>query len=930
MRSLVLSFLGALVFLGAGLTLIALSYCAISMQSKFSIRPFLVRCHATVPFKTEVGRFLFLSFYVIAITILKNIDVSGKDYEQTGFLIVLYFGARIVLSIYMMMICFGTGSLLLQSFFRDFRLEKIGVANYLILGFFLGASVYGITLTVVGFAGMLNLPIALLLTVPSLWAAYPLICKTVGMLNRQIEFSAKFQILPNVILLCFIGVIGLLFFSKGLYPGTLSNDVWEIYLPYYREVIHNGGIWPNDLWYQFYVSKGAGLFFLSALLSDSLAAQLVSSGFIAMSGLIVFYLIKQSLEDALWAILGVTIFFAIYNGHFFKHHCVITGYIAFLIWTAVQMAQQDAARFKIVWSVAAISSFYITFYIPPIALLLTAFWGILGSVSFMTGRMLCVSRYFFVVALFTVLGASTALIVNYGVTGLAEMVPIRFFWQFTDREKFDSVFGPSGVLFFLYEQAPIDSSLLNKLKNMPFWIFKVCRLSRLEFIMLFTLGCLAYPVVSYLFNTNNTIHSMQLKRHGRLFIILASFILPASTIIFFVQMESTYRLFAFTTLVISIILVVFIKLVLETISKLPLPKWFEIFLLAGLSVLALTQAFQSARQGRLPNMVRYACGRISFADVLKETDDKMRRSVKLGTFEKIRQKIGSEARIMAFGCDSAPGYSFPGKGVMAEPTYIVSPHYLSLVFGEPEKAKTLLQSVNINYFLIPLQSPLFTGLAFSKLFKAKNLNRYFEIVSQDGETYLLTWRTPGSISLLPAKLIQIMELKQTGILFYPSSKEFYIDLKEFVGQKLVSVDTDVEKSFVAENTEWLNANLPDEIQKMLQQEIEKKVALPKNRVLLEGLVADVIVNLRLTMPNLISTVWENAQSMRDSNDSFQKVLKRSITESIVDRVKKLFLMEGGVHLGVSQIKTLTARDERIPFGVIYQSPEKVQRLLKNP
>jgi hypothetical protein len=929
MKEFVLSTLVSLVFIGAGLLIIALSYRAnYWRQIKFSIRRFFVRCYAAIPFKAEAGRFLFLSFFVITIIILKKVDVSWQDYEKFGFLTVSYWGARLVLSVYLMMICFGAGSFLLKSFYRGFRLEKLGAANYVILGFFLGASAYGIILTAAGFAGILNLPVALLLTVPALWSAFPPICTTLSMLYRQIEFGTKLQILPSTNLICLLGVIGVLFFSKGLYPGSISNDVWEHYLPYYREVKNSGSIWPNEIWSHFFLSKGAGLFFLVGLLSDSFAAQLVSSGFIAMSGLIVFRLLKHSLHDSRWAILGATIFFAIYDGDFFKHHSVITGYIAFLIWSAVQMSQQDATRVKIIWSVVAISSFYLTFYIPPIAFLLTIFWGILGAVSFMTQVIRCPPRYFITIGLFTALGACTALIVNYEITGLAEMIPIRLFWQFADREKFDSVFGASGILFFMYEQAGIHTSILDNLEKISRWIGTILRLGRLKFIIILTIGYLAIPVATYLLSTNNNIRSLQLRRHAHLFIVLASFILPTITISLFVQVSSTYRLFAFTTIVTSIILVICIKLILEAIRKLPLPNWYEIIFLTGLSVLALTQALQTAGPGRFPAVVKYAYGSMSFADVLKETDDNFNRSVNLGTFEKIRRKIGPEAQIMTFGYDPAPGYSFPGRGVMSEPSYTLGPNYLNLVFGEPEQAKTLLQSANINFFFIPLRSRFFTGLAFSKLFKAENLNNYFELVSQDGDTYLLTWRASGNVSFLPEELIQIMDLKQTGILFYPSSSDFYMRVKEFVEQKLILVNSDTKKAFVTKNSEWLKVSLPAKIQKMLLQEIENTDFLPKTRVLLKGLVTDVILNLGMAMPKLISTAWAKADSMRDNNNSFKIALNGSITENISDRLKTLFLKEGGARLGAPLIKILATQDERIPFGITYQSAENVQRILE--
>jgi hypothetical protein len=874
-------------------------------------------------------RLIFISFYVIIVLILKHIDVLGADYDRAGFLIISYWVLRLALAIYIMMLCIGAGSLLLQLFYSDFPSKQIDTEEYLILGFFFGSSTYGIIFILIGFAGLLNLPVALLITIPVLWISYPSICEIQRMLIPEIKFGTKFKIFQIVIFGCLIGVIGLLVFSKGLYPGTIDNDVWEHYLHYYREVLQNGSIWPNEIWGHFYISKGAGLFFLGNLLSDPFAAQLVSLGFIIMAGFIVFNILRKYSGDILWAVLGVIIFFAIYDGNFFKHHSVLTGYIAFQIWAAIQIVQQDRTRLNIVLVVASLSIFYLTFYIPIIALLLGVFWGSLAAISFLTHLIPHRTRYFIIIAIFTGLGVSTALLVNYRLTGLAEMVPLNFFWQFAEHEKFESIFGSSGILFFLNEQSGLHMSILSNLKNMPLWICEVFRLFSLKIITLFSIAYLIFPITSILLRKNSIDHSNRLASYISLFVVLGSLILSAIAVGFFAQVASTYRLFAFTAVATSIILIIILKLLMDASSNLKLPEWYKMCFFSSLSILALVQAGHTAIARRQPAIIKFAYGGMSFRDVLSETDGYFNRNVKFETIEKFRNRIGKDARIMALGYDPAPGYFSPGRGVVSEPSYTMGKHYLSLVFEKPAKSKALLQSTKINYFFLNLRSQLFTGLTFSSLFKADSLNNNFELVSQNGESYLLTWRTSGNTSRLPQKLVRILDLKQTGILFYPFSNEFNASIHRLVRKKIGLIDTNVKRSFLTENAGWIKSILPAQIKEIFQNEIEKRGSLPDNRTLFNNVVDRITGNLQIALPDLISNAWTETEAMEVGNDSFNEVLSSSISSSITTRIKTLFIEGYSIKFDKPLLKALTVTDERALFGS-YQNWSKVQSLLGNP
>jgi hypothetical protein len=107
----------------------------------------------------------------------------------------------------------------------------------------------------------------------------------------------------------FIVVAGALLLVKGLYPDG-GHDYFQHYFYFYQKVIDSGGIWPNEVWYQYYYSKGAGLYFLATLLTDPMAPQLVTSCFIAAAALVVFLWCRRVAPGTAWPCVGVVTFLA--------------------------------------------------------------------------------------------------------------------------------------------------------------------------------------------------------------------------------------------------------------------------------------------------------------------------------------------------------------------------------------------------------------------------------------------------------------------------------------------------------------------------------------------------------------------------------------------------------------------------------------------
>ena len=154
------------------------------------------------------------------------------------------------------------------------------------------------------------------------------------------------------LLVASIGVVGLLLLLiKGLYPGG-GHDYYTHYFYYYQTVIDLGGLWPNDVWYHYYYSKGSGLFFLGMLLTDPLAPQLVTFCFMAVAAAALYLTVEDVAPKTNWPSASVLVFISIYIftpgwGEFEKDHEFNTALILGVIWMALRLfaPEQIAAKF---------------------------------------------------------------------------------------------------------------------------------------------------------------------------------------------------------------------------------------------------------------------------------------------------------------------------------------------------------------------------------------------------------------------------------------------------------------------------------------------------------------------------------------------------------------------------------------------------------
>ncbi len=717
----------------------------------------------------EVGRilrFLHTLLFLTVIFVLKQADLPWADFDRKGLFIIIHLFSRILFSVYFGAACFGAGKIIVEKLSGNGTTGS--AAENFILYFFTGATSLALAGVAAGFLGVLNTVFALSLMTPLIFYSAPFVQEPVLLLYRTARRSwdedrSRFSV--NFIFLWILaGSAAVVVLYKGLYPGTSNNDIWEHYLPYYREVLRTGHLGPHALWNHFYVSKAAGLFYLAGVLGDVFSVQLVSLCFAFVLCILLYRSIKSLTGNTHLALTAVIVFLCLYDGDFFKHHTVLGGYIIFLVWV-VECSIYGKKPFKIYAGCGALASFYLGFYQPIVFVLMGFFFLTMASWFFLTKQPRTRILFPVMLGIAGLAGMLFVFAINFNVTGLILDAPIRFFWRYGDIEKFLSIIGPSGVAFFTNTNSDLAESpnFFNAI-----WAMKIFKIEILRFLFPFPViaAGIFFSGWASFFGTDRE------KKIAPYFI----FILCALVFGQVIQVASIDRLYTFSIFFTLVAILFVAGRFLNSMSGL----WKQsvlVLVLLLLSVNVFCQPGDKLYLVRFREVFNYASGRLSLEDVLIETDRFFTwNKIKLPSVIRFRREIGPDERIFNIGYDAAPASSFPGAGLVTEPSYTLGPGAEEMIFGPPGETKRRLKAMGINYFMINFEDCIFSGLGFSGIFDGKNFGRYFRVVSEDQGTYLLTWRQEGEAQNVPWDLIRMFDIKRTGILFYPFSNKLHEDL----------------------------------------------------------------------------------------------------------------------------------------------------------
>ncbi|MCG3769293.1 MAG: hypothetical protein JW384_00415 [Nitrosomonadaceae bacterium] len=875
---------------------------------------------------------LHVIVFVICVFALKRIHISDEDFGSGGLTTITYSACRAILSLYLLGVCFTLGALLLRIWNDDPRQQGISDLPFGIVCFFLGASMLGLVGTAIGLAGFLKLPVVLMLITPLIFLAPSYVVPYASSLLKKARAAAAQQDVLGQTLHGFLAwylliVIALLLLWKGLYPASAEADVWEHYLPYYREVLRTGSVAPNEVWVHYWASKAAGLTHIVGVLSDEFSAQLVSWALIVMTTVIVVDLLRSALSNTAWALFGAIVFLLGVMadpsiGAFTRHHAPITAFIGFLVWATVQILSPKSSHRKTIFVSALIVAFYAGLYLAQVVPLFAAFFGTLAAAAVVIRRFRFAVQPLAGLLFATIAGMLTEFLVSYVFTGVASMVSVRWFWPISDQEKFGAIVGNSGILYLIFANHD------NPPWGEPWaWLNRLFRLQ--HFLPLFA-GALAIALATALirFRQVNRVSGFQ-KRDVIPAVVAGAFLLVSVIPPLVFRNESTMRLYLFLNLLVPIIVLTILKGVTDTCRETLLKRlWIAGFLI----VLSLTFGWIGLRQypEHIKASVAYAGGKLSTAEALKRTADAYGEPERFDFVQAVRRRIGLDPKIFTFTYAPGPGSAFPGRGMMSEPMYSLGPQYLELIFGTPDRAAQLLQKQGINYFHFSLEDRLFTGLAFSNLFRADSLDHHFKLAYREGRQFLLTWRGPGDVEPLPPELTETLELKQKAVLVYPFGSEFFKELQAVVRTALVETGHcgPESASAVGDSGCLIGPDLTESVDQILRKRMAFEELLPQNRHSVQAILENIKRELTGRLPKQITELRRKVLSEHRPPQVFAEALTLRLTAEVVTMVQIEVMNACIMRFARPSCEPLTHRDEQIPFGVIYRSKLSVSNILQ--
>lgn len=263
--------------------------------------------HLTIP--QVLAALLIVGFFGV-LAGFAVLDVYRQHVFDHGAIVVFYQLMRLlsVFYIFWLQYVLGAGALYIMAG-RVFPL--VGMAH-VIASFLLGTAMWHVVLFAIGLIGGLFYPVMFLLAGGVMLASYPHLVVVVQR-GRQACQQWHHRVWDEkCLLLMVLGAALLFLFLKGTYPSG-GHDFYNHYFPYYKEVLASGSLGPHAGWYQYFYSKGLGMYFMAMILLDPLAIHLVGASFILLAACIVYDALHDRQRPLLVPLWGVFLFFMLYT-----------------------------------------------------------------------------------------------------------------------------------------------------------------------------------------------------------------------------------------------------------------------------------------------------------------------------------------------------------------------------------------------------------------------------------------------------------------------------------------------------------------------------------------------------------------------------------------------------------------------------------------
>jgi hypothetical protein len=857
--------------------------------------------------------FLSISFYI------RKFDAAAGGFDVAGLRLMGYHLARCGFTIYLAIACYSLGYWIL----RGLRLQlTLRGRKAFISCFFLGASTYGIAFGILGLFQLIGAPAALLATLPALlFARRPVEVLRAGRaISRFVrpipgdkgDKAEQFVRWVTIGLAILAAVCALLFIvTRVLFIANPDLNIWEHYLHYYRDVLDRGSTLPGMLWHHFYNSKGGGLVFLADSLSDVFSVQLVSACMVVAAAIIIFDVLSDHCRDRQWPLLGLIAYFTflfgdVADGGMFRVHALILGYAAFFFWGWQRLHSSESDARPVLVSMA-VSLAYMGYY-QPVASAVFAPVFVLMAVC----RRLVGSRFEFKLAilfgLIIACGTAFTLLINWLLTGLLELTPMKVFWSIAQKDKVRELFGSGGIDFFL--------AVNNDLNNTESWLQRLNNTvhhPRLFNSVTLLVGSILAGRAILRFANKDSVEKGDL-----LLLEAVAFVMPLILLTIFLPSPSVERMGIYSAVFLVLGMVIVWERVIElafgelsvVLHKpgafetiyLPLKQIaiFVVTVLGGLMI--VTTEIRSVGPYEVA-IYRFARAATSLKGTMErmETASEVVSETTVKSVSDFRAASGYSGAILSLVYDTGYAYFVPARGFISEPTYALVRDPKQLLGEDAAAVAAYLRERNIKYVSLSLPNRLFTTLAFTSLFDVRRIQEFFDVAYENEGFFVLRLReeTEQSTNSLPDYLLTSLELKRGGVLHFPFTADF--------DTALTGEDRIVRS---AEEFEVLKSRFIQQLQDIMHAKMIDVVAFPASRALLNDLLtaaSEVVIKADVgALLGLPQARYGNAQL---------NMTEDRIRERWIAIVKQELRREYRAMLGANLADLEERCDERVPFQI---------------
>jgi hypothetical protein len=254
--------------------------------------------------------------YALLLVWFERVDFYRSGFFVHGLAVTRYEFARLIFVPYLAWLIYAVGAAANFLVFGRKATAELPYWERVPLFFIVGAGIWHVPMFAIGLAGLDRKPVALALTLGAISLSVPHLAGCVEeAFNRALRWRRRqvdLELLAAAALcLCILAATIMFLLVKGLYPGG-GHDYYKHYFQFYKRVVDTGSVLPNEVWYHFYYSKGAGLYFLGMLLTDPLAPQLVATVFVGCGAWIVYALLYKACPSKLLPLTGVLLYIVAY------------------------------------------------------------------------------------------------------------------------------------------------------------------------------------------------------------------------------------------------------------------------------------------------------------------------------------------------------------------------------------------------------------------------------------------------------------------------------------------------------------------------------------------------------------------------------------------------------------------------------------------